>query len=96
MDESSKQLIKETCAPNRGSSNHIEYYYSKYDHNGTANLFLFFNPIEGWLSINVTNSRPAEDSAYQIGKLVDGDYLEVVQITLVMDNLNAHVVHLYI
>ena len=91
MDESSKQLTKETRTPIPGNSNHVEYYDTEYERNGTANLFLFFNPRQGWRRIDVTDSRRASDWAKQIRKLVDEDYPEAIRITLVMDNLNTHV-----
>lgn len=35
----------------------------KYERNGTANLFMFFNPIEGKRRVDVTDSRTANDWA---------------------------------
>ena len=90
MDESSKQLTKEVRHPIGGHSGHVTYYDTEYERNGTANLFVFFNPVSGWRRIDVTHSRTAKDWAYQIKKLVDEDYPQAKRITLVMDNLNTH------
>ena len=91
MDETSKQLTKETRNSIPANSNHVEYYDTEYQRNGTANLFMFFNPIEGKRRVDVTGSRTAEEWAHQIKQLVDIDYPDAKKITLVMDNLNTHV-----
>ena len=90
MDETGKQLTKETRKPIQANSDHVEYYDTEYERNGTANIFMFFNPIEGKRRVDVTDNRTAKDWAQQIKQLVDVDYPEVKKITLVMDNLNTH------
>ena len=91
MDETSKQLTKETRVPIPANTDHVEYYDSEYERNGTANIFMFFNPIEGKRRVDITDKRTAKDWAHQIKQLVDADYPEAKNITLVMDNLNTHV-----
>ena len=91
MDETSKQLTKETRVPIPANTDHVEYYDSEYERNGTANIFMFFNPIEGKRRVDITDNRTAKDWAHQIRQLVDADYPEAKKITLVMDNLNTHV-----
>ena len=91
MDETSKQLTKETRVPIPANTDHVEYYDSEYERNGTANIFMFFNPIEGKRRVDITDNRTAKDWAHQIKQLVDVDYPEAKNITLVMDNLNTHV-----
>jgi len=91
MDETSKQLTKETRVPIPANTDHVEYYDSEYERNGTANIFMFFNPIEGKRRVDITDNRTAKDWAQQIKQLVDVDYPEAKKITLVMDNLNTHV-----
>jgi len=91
MDETSKQLTKETRVPIPANTDHVEYYDSEYERNGTANIFMFFNPIEGKRRVDITDNRTAKDWAHQIKQLVDVDYPEAKIITLVMDNLNTHV-----
>ena len=91
MDETSKQLTKETRVPIPANTDHVEYYDSEYERNGTANIFMFFNPIEGKRRVDITDNRTAKDWAHQIKQLVDVDYPEAKKITLVMDNLNTHV-----
>ena len=90
MDETSKQLTIETRNPIPANSNHVEYFDTEYERNGTASLFMFFNPIDGKRRVAVTGSRTAKDWAHQIKQLVDVDYPDAKKITLVMDNLNTH------
>lgn len=91
MDETGKQLTIETRNPIPANSNHVEYFDTEYERNGTASSFMFFNPIDGKRRVAVTDSRTAQDWANQIKQLVDVDYPDAKKITLVMDNLNTHV-----
>jgi hypothetical protein len=90
MDETSKQLVKETrqrvtAAPGRP----VRYDY-EYERNGVGNLFLFCEPLVGRRSVSVTDRRTKADWALQIKELLDGCYPEAEQVTLVLDNLNTH------
>jgi len=91
MDESSKQLVKEVRSPLPGQPGEPEKYDAEYERNGVSNLFLFFEPLTGKRSVNVTEQRTAVDWAHQIKELVDIRYPHAERITLVMDNLNTHV-----
>jgi hypothetical protein len=90
MDETSKQLVKETrarhlAAPGRPAR--IDY---EYERNGTANVFLFVEPLAGWRKVSITDRRTRSDWAEQVRELVDMHYPSAERITLVMDNLNTH------
>jgi hypothetical protein len=91
MDETGKQQTIITRNPIPVNSNRVEYFDTEYERNGTASLFMFFNPIDGKRRVAVSDSRIAQDWAHQINQLVDVDYPEAKIITLVMDNLNSHV-----
>jgi len=58
--------------------------------NGTANLFVFVEPLRGWRHVNVTSRRTKLDFAQQMKELVEVHYPKAEKITLVMDNLNTH------
>lgn len=91
MDETSKQLTKETRHPipaQRGR--HARYDY-EYERNGVANIFMFFEPLGGRRYVAVTEHRTKKDWAYHIKKLLDDQYADAEKIVLVMDNLNTHV-----
>jgi transposase len=90
MDEKPKQLVKETRAPEPCRKGRPARFDYEYERNGTANVFLFVEPLRGWRRVEVTPRRTALDWAGQIKRLIDVDYPNAQRITLVMDNLNTH------
>jgi hypothetical protein len=90
LDEATKQLVKETRTPipaTPGQPKRIDY---EYERNGTANLFMVFEPLAGQRQVKVTERRTAKDFAEVIRELVDERYAKADKIVLVMDNLNTH------
>lgn len=90
LDETSKQLIKETRRPvamKPGRPARVDY---EYERNGTANLFMMFAPLEGWRHVKVTDRRTAIDYAHALKDLSDIHFPAAQKITLVQDNLNTH------
>jgi hypothetical protein len=90
LDEASKQLIGETrtpvpCSP--GQPARVDYEYVR---NGTANLFMIFEPLAGRRHVKVTQRRTKKDWACCVKELVDEMYPSAERIVLVMDNLNTH------
>jgi transposase len=90
MDEKPKQLVKETRTPMACGPGRVECFDFEYERNGTANVFLFVEPLRGWRRLEVTQRRTRIDWAHQIQRLIDTDYKKAERITLVMDNLNTH------
>jgi hypothetical protein len=90
MDEKPKQLTRETRTPIGCRQGRCERYDFEYERNGTANVFLFVEPLKGWRRVEVTDRRTRQDWAQQIRHLIDVDYRKAQKITLVMDNLNTH------
>jgi transposase len=90
LDEQSKQLVKETrpaILAKPGRNQRMDY---EYERNGTANLFMRFEPLAGRRRVKVTDQRTKVDFAHVIRDMVDEDYPEAEVIVLVMDNLNTH------
>jgi hypothetical protein len=90
MDEMPVQLLKETRIPipaEPGRPRRVDY---EYERNGTANIFMFAEPLAGWRQTLVTERRTAVDWAVAVRDLVDSRYAEARVIVLVMDNLNTH------
>src|ERR1700733_12334248 len=90
LDESSKQLIKETRVPvprKKGQPAREDY---EYERNGTANLFMMFAPLEGWRRVKVTERRTAVDFAHALKDLSDFHFPAAKQFGLVQANLNTH------
>jgi len=90
MDEASKQLVEEVRPPVPAKPGQPRRSDSEYKRNGTANVFMFVEPLGGWRRVSVTERRTADDWAQQVKQLLDEDYTDVPLVRLVMDNLNTH------
>jgi hypothetical protein len=90
MDETTKQLIKETRRTIRAAHGIPERYDYEYDRNGVCNLFMFYEPFGGKRYVTVTDRRARVDWALQIRELLDNHYPDARKVILVMDNLNTH------
>lgn len=90
MDETSKQLVKETRVPQPPGPGQPARFDYEYERNGTANVFMFCEPLAGRRRVAVTNRRTKCDWAEQIRVLLDVQYPRAERVTLVLDNLNTH------
>ena len=90
IDESSKQLVAETRVPIPAAPGQPERIDYEYERQGTANLFMVFEPLAGQRRVKVTERRTAVDFAHLIREVVDEQYPQAEQIVLVMDNLSTH------
>lgn len=90
MDETSKQLTKETRLPMPPRPGEPLRYDYEYERNGVANLFMFYDPFAGRRHVAVTDRRTKGDWAAQIKELLDVQYPQAKKIVLVLDNLNTH------
>jgi transposase len=89
MDESPKQLIRETrvsvpMKPGQAARQDFEY-----ERCGISNIFMISEPLKGKRHIKVTARKTKADWAMLV-KEIAGYYKEAKKITLVMDNLNTH------
>ena len=90
LDEMSTQLIGEVRAPLPAEPGKPLRYDTEYKRNGTANIFIAFEPLVGQRYTKVTEQRTKVDWAHFVQELVDQHYPHVEKICLVMDNLNTH------
>ena len=90
MDETSKQLTKETRQRLGVKPGSPERYDHEYERNGVCNLFMFYEPFGGWRHVSVTTHRTRVDWAYEIRDLLTIDFPDAKKVILVMDNLNTH------
>jgi hypothetical protein len=90
VDESSKQLTKEVRQSLPMRPGQVERYDSEYERNGTASIFMAFEPLQGIRFTSVKDQRTKKDWAEFIRDLVDNHYQEAEKLILVMDNLNTH------
>lgn len=90
MDESPKQLIKQTRIPiarKPGRDAKEDYEYVR---NGVANIFMINEPLKGKRYVKVLSSRTKKDWAQIVKKISDKYYPNAEKIRLVIDNLNTH------
>ena len=90
LDETSKQLVGEVRPPLPPAPGRPERYDGEYVRNGTANLFVAFEPLAGWRHVAVTDTRRRADWAHFVRDLLDGRYRDAEKVVLVMDQLNTH------
>ena len=90
MDESPKQLIKETRLPIEMKPGHDTKEDFEYERCGVANIFLASEPLTGKRYVEVTERKTKRDWANFIKQLADDWYKDAPKITLVMDNLSTH------
>jgi len=90
MDAQPVQLIKEIRTPLPAEEGQPERYDYAYERNGTANIFLFTEPLSGWRSVRVREHRTAVDWATEVQQLLETQYPAADRIRLVCDNLKTH------
>jgi len=90
MDEPPVQRIKETRQPLPAAPGKPEKVDDEYERNGTANIFMFTEPLNGTRHVRVTEHRTAVDWANEIRDLLEVRYPEATRMRLVCDNLKTH------
>jgi hypothetical protein len=91
MDEQPKQLISEVNRPIPVAPRQPSRMDYEYVREGVCTIWMFVEPLGGWRSVRVTNTKTAVDWAHQVQALVDDPrYAKAERITLVCDNLNTH------
>ena len=89
MDESPKQLIKETRQALSAKPWCCARYDYEYERCGVCYVFLASEPLAGRRKVKATERRTKRDWAYFIEEIAE-TYQDAERITLVMDNLNTH------
>lgn len=89
MDESPKQLIRETRQPVVASPGQPARYDYEYERCGVCNIFMASEPLAGKRLVKITERKTKAYWAYFIREIAE-NYNEAEKITLVMDNLNTH------
>jgi hypothetical protein len=90
IDEVPVQLVGETrtpLPPEPGRPARFDYEYKR---NGTANVFMVFEPLLGWRAVRVTERRTAKDFAEVLRWLAEDVHADARGLVLVTDNLNTH------
>lgn len=89
MDESPKQLIKETKNKIAVRSGSLEKYDYEYERCEVCNIFMASEPLAGKRILKITDRKTKQDWAEFIED-IETNYKNAKRITLVMDNLNTH------
>lgn len=90
MDEQPVQLIKETRTPIAATLDHARRVDYEYERAGTANIFMFAEPLEGWREAKARPTKTKADWAIETGRLLEGRYADCEKVIVVSDNLNTH------
>lgn len=89
MDESPKQLIRDTKMPIKAKPGSEEKYDYEYERCGVCNIFMANEPLTGKRYVKVTQTKTKTDWAEFLHEIAQ-QYKEAEKITLVMDNLGTH------
>lgn len=90
MDEQPVQLLKETRPPLPATKEHGRRVDYEYERAGTANIFMFTEPLAGWREVSVRERKTKLDWATEMARLLEGRYARCQKVILVCDNLNTH------
>jgi len=89
MDESPRQLIKETRIPLPCRPGHPRCFDYEYIRCGVYNVFMACEPLAGKRLVLIVERKTKIDWAYFLEK-ISKFYNKAKKITLIMDNLNTH------
>ncbi len=90
MDEQPVQLVKETRTPIEPTLHHGQRVDYEYERAGTANIFMFTEPLSGWREVAVRERKTKIDWAIEMARLLEGRYACCQKVIVVCDNLNTH------
>ena len=90
MDEQPVQLLKETRPPIEATVDHGKRIDYEYERAGTADIFMFTEPLAGWREVSVRDTRTKADWAVEMAGLLEGRYAACEKVIVVCDNLNTH------
>jgi hypothetical protein len=90
LDEANKTLHAASRPGQPVAPGQVTRQDYEYERGGTANLFVWVEPLTGRRGVQVTAQRTTPDFASVVRQLVDEVYPQAEQVVLVTDNLNTH------
>jgi hypothetical protein len=91
LDEKPVQLVADVREPLPPAPGRVARRDHEYRRNGTANVFVAFEPLGNWRELAVTDRRTRADWAHFVRDLVDAPrYADAERVVLVQDQLNTH------
>lgn len=89
MDESPRQLIRETRIPMPARPGMPARHDYEYERCGVCNVFMAVEPLAGKRMVEITERKTKTDWAHFLVQIAE-HYQDADKIVLVMDNLNTH------
>lgn len=90
LDETTKQLVRETREPVPAAPGQPARTDYEYERNGVGTIFMMVAPLLGWRRVEVTERKTRVDYARMLKELSDVHFPEADIIVLIQDNLNTH------
>jgi hypothetical protein len=90
FDETPVQLTSEKRQALPMKKGQVERYDYEYQREGTANLFMFFAPLQNWRHVKVTEHRTKADWALCMHDRVNVHFPQADRCVIVEDQLNTH------
>lgn len=90
LDEKPLQLLSDARPGLPVKPGHAAKRDYEYTREGTANLFVAFEPLANWRDLKVTKQRTRQDFAAVVTELLENRYRDAEKLVLVLDNLNTH------
>lgn len=93
LDEKPYQLLDARREPIPMKAGNPKCIDNEYERHGTCSIFVFCEPLKGWIHGEALHRRTALDYAHQIEWLLtESPYKNATKIKLIQDNLNTHVI----
>ena len=92
LDEKPVQFLGDSRESLPATPQYPPRYDYEYTRNGTASIFLFNEPLNGWRKVNPRKHRKKVDWAHEVRELLETEYPNARKIILVCDNLNTHTI----
>jgi hypothetical protein len=90
MDEQPVQLVKETRQPIEATAKHPRRVDYEYERAGTANIFMFTEPLAGWREATAREAKTKVDWALEMARLLEGRYRKCDKVTRLRQPQHAH------
>lgn len=86
---SASSRIKETRQPIPAAVTTAKRVDYEYERAGTANIFMFTEPLAGWREVAVRQRKTKLDWAIEMARRMEGRYADCEKVIVVCDNLNT-------
>lgn len=83
-------LVKDKYPPEPAKPGQVAWEDYSYEKEGSANLFIAYEPLAGKRLVQVTEQRTKKDWALFMQEVLEEHYPDASKVVVVMDNLNTH------